>query len=425
MKKIALRAGKDPFSAFTLQETALRGISATNVGNLVFSEAAFKTLSTADVRVIPLGYSIQKIDPQWINEHFDAVVLPFANAFRLAWKDELAAYTRFVSKLTIPVTVMGVGIQTDIEYNLEYLRPLRKQAKSFVSEVLDRSASVGVRGEASKQFLTSLGFHDDQIDVIGCPSMFRYGREFPLDTTKLGKPAGQSTYALNITGKGFNDKGLKGGRENILKITDHNINKYPNSDLLLQNNYSLLTMLWGRGVGKGLEYDDLAPRSKHLLDAGAAKQFVDPSTWIDFLAKKNFVMGSRIHGNITALLSGTPSYVLATDSRTRELCEYFHIPFERASDVVGSLDIEDFKQKADYSKLIANYQDKFEDYVKFLRKNGLHNSFDEPSTGSEFERSLREVGFPGPASGVNSGLSLNTRYRFARFADRLRQRGKA
>lgn len=422
MKQIALRAGKKPFEPLSLHETALRGVSATNVGNMVFSEAALKALSRPDVDVTPLGYAIHKIDPQRINEQFDAVVLPFANAFRLAWKDQLIAYTRFLEKLRIPVVVMGVGIQTDFEYNLDHLKPIEKETKAFVSAVLDRSNSIGVRGEASKQFLTKLGFHDQYVDVIGCPSMFRYGPQLPLDMGKLEKPSDESAYALNMTGGGFNDRGLKSGKEKLLSIIDCNIRHHSESDLLLQNNHSLITMLWGRGIGKGLEYDGLPCTSRHMLDQGRAKQFVDPSTWIDFLSKKDFVVGSRIHGNITALLAGTPSFVLATDSRTRELCEYFHIPFQRLSDVGGRLDVEEFKQKADYSRLVSNYGKKFDAYLGFLEKNSLSSSFETPEVNANFEKRLRLVDFPRPASGVNSGMLLKQQYWVAWAVEKMKQK---
>ena len=54
--------------------------------------------------------------------------------------------------------------------------------------------------------------------------------------------------------------------------------------------------------------------------------FLDPWTWMDYLAGFDFAFGTRIHGTITALVSGTPGYLFAHDSRTLELARYFDDP---------------------------------------------------------------------------------------------------
>lgn len=407
-KKIALRAGKSPFQPLSAEATALQGVSASNVGNMIFSESAFKILSTPNVSVIPKGYNIHKLNIYKINEQYDAIVLPFANAFRLQWKEQLNAYTEFVSKLKIPVIVMGVGIQTDFDYNLNKLSPIEKETKKLVSAILDRSASIGVRGEATKAFLNKLGFRDEYIDVIGCPSMFRYGRDFYIDLAKLNKKSSQSNYALNITGPGFDNFGFKVGKEKIASIIDFNIDKYSSSDVILQNNYSLITMLFGRGISLGTEYDGVSLDATKVLDGGRAKQFVDPSPWIKFLSNKDFSLGSRIHGNIAALLAGTPCFVLSTDSRTRELCEFFHIPFQYIDQVKNYMDVEEFKCQADYSRLISNYNYKFDNFINFLDKNGLDNCFYYKGFAENFENELSKIKFSEPVSGVK--LDSNSKY---------------
>ncbi|WP_410089573.1 polysaccharide pyruvyl transferase family protein, partial [Streptomyces sp. gb1(2016)] len=49
--------------------------------------------------------------------------------------------------------------------------------REFVTEVLNRSASIGVRGEFTEQYLKNMGFRD--VEVIGCPSMFMNGETCP------------------------------------------------------------------------------------------------------------------------------------------------------------------------------------------------------------------------------------------------------
>lgn len=417
IKKIALRAGKPPTKYYGLHQSAIKNINATNAGNMVFSESAYKILSTPQVTIETLGYNIHERDPVWINENFDILVLPLANAFRIHWKNTLEEYTRFISKLKIPVVVMGVGIQTDFEYNMENLDPIKKEVKDFVSVVLDHSPNIGVRGEATKIFLEKLGFSDSCITVIGCPSMYRYGEKFSIDPDKLKNNRG-SNLALNISSSGFNSFGFKTGKNNIIDILDYNMNKYSQTDVILQNNYSLKAMLWGRKAEENIEYDGVSTKTKKMLDEGHAKFFVDPTTWIKFLSIKDFSMGTRIHGNITALLAGTPSFVLSTDSRTREICEYFHIPFQHIDTIGNKFDFNDFRGKADYTKLLNSYPEKFKTFKSFLNKNNLQTCFDYENMAADFEQKLDAMNFPEPASGVNTGYSLKYRYLLARIKNK-------
>ena len=62
-----------------------------------------------------------------------------------------------------------------------------------------------------------------------------------------------------------------------------------------------------------------------LIRSDRVRFFLDPKTWFDHLAQYDFSFGTRIHGNIAALLAGTPALLLAHDSRTLELAEYHEI----------------------------------------------------------------------------------------------------
>jgi polysaccharide pyruvyl transferase WcaK-like protein len=52
-----------------------------------------------------------------------------------------------------------------------------------------------------------------------------------------------------------------------------------------------------------------------------------------FMAQQHFAFGTRIHGNVAGVLAGTPSVVLANDSRTVELSEYHGIPYRLYSEL--------------------------------------------------------------------------------------------
>ena len=50
----------------------------------------------------------------------------------------------------------------------------------FCNAVLEKSRSIGVRGEITQEYLVRLGIKRRKIDVIGCPSMYTFGDFLPL-----------------------------------------------------------------------------------------------------------------------------------------------------------------------------------------------------------------------------------------------------
>ena len=106
---------------------------------------------------------------------------------------------------------------------------------------------------------------------------------------------------------------------------------YPNLVYMAQNIQTLELMLHGTyPMGKkGTMLRTGVPVSlKHpLIRQNRVRFFLDPKTWFAHLANYDFSFGTRIHGNIAALLAGTPALLLAHDSRTLELADYHEIPY--------------------------------------------------------------------------------------------------
>ena len=73
-------------------------------------------------------------------------MVPLANAFRPSFQASLDRLSTLIEQLTTPEWP-GVGAQVGTDYNTDELRPLESSVRRFVTAVLDRSASIGVRGE--------------------------------------------------------------------------------------------------------------------------------------------------------------------------------------------------------------------------------------------------------------------------------------
>ena len=107
MPRILVRSHKNPFTVADAETTRASNLIGSNTGNLVFSQAAFRLLSTPETELSTSGVANSK--PSQIDDRFDHVVIPLANAFRPKYVNTLKALTHVISKVKVPVTVVGVG----------------------------------------------------------------------------------------------------------------------------------------------------------------------------------------------------------------------------------------------------------------------------------------------------------------------------
>ncbi|MFL5671509.1 MAG: polysaccharide pyruvyl transferase family protein [Chloroflexota bacterium] len=409
MARILLRGMKSPFEAISAERTLDEDINGGNSGNLVFLESAYKLLSTRDAEITVDHFHPELIGADVINERFDAFVIPFANAFRPAFQPTLERYTEVIERLTIPVVVLSCGYQGKLPYTPPEPRPIDDLAKRFMRAVLDRSPSVGARGEYTQDYLRRLGFSD--VEVIGCPSMFLDGPR--LDVTRRRPTLERDArIAFNVTSQ----------IPPMGEIIAAHLERYPNLEYIGQNRDALRLLLWGVGSDKIPDPSPFpAHRSHRLLREDRARLFVDPWPWFDHLRELDFVFGTRIHGNIAALLAGTPAYVLAHDSRTLELARTFEIPHRLMSDVRPDTDAAELYAEADYGPLVTGHAARFERFIGFVERHGLRHVFEPGEDPSAFDRKVAAIDFP-PAVRVRRNVLLHRiRGRSGRLLRRVSQ----
>ncbi|GAA4566986.1 polysaccharide pyruvyl transferase family protein [Micromonospora coerulea] len=407
-QRILLRARKGPFDVLTAEETFERNWIGDNTGNLVFSHTAHKLLTTSTAEITPSQFRASPSDADEINEKYDVFVIPLANAFRRSYAHRLAPMTRLIERLKIPVVVLGVGVQTDVDGNREYLRPIDEPVRAFCRAVLDRSHSIGVRGEITEDYLRTLGF--SAVEQIGCPSMFLHGDTLRIEKTKptLGP---QDRIALTIS-----PYVSSMGRI----VADHH-RRYPNLRYLPQDLRTLGTLLYGDAPEHRGKRSDIPLHTSHPLFAeDKVRMFVDPWTWMEYLSGFDFAFGTRIHGTITALVSGTPGYLFAHDSRTLELARYFGIPHRVMRDVPADVDAARLYEEADYTALNDGHKARFEAITGFLAKHDLGHSFADGDSAARFDQRVRETTFP-PAvrpAAATAAEDLLTRIQWLRDQNR-------
>ncbi|MEU2422409.1 polysaccharide pyruvyl transferase family protein [Streptomyces sp. NPDC007851] len=388
MKRILIRSGKSPYDVVTVEDALHRDVIATNSGNLIFSDAAHKILETPDTEVVSNGMSSDASAAARINEEYDAFVVPLANAFRPSFENSLKRMTRLISKLRIPVVVLGVGAQTGVSYNPERLKRMEPTVREFCAAVLERSASIGVRGEFTEQYLRDMGFTD--VEVIGCPSLFMHGDRLPVRKT-APELTSESRIAINGSHSAVRTQGLD-------RIISRTHERYPNLRFIGQNLSDARQLHWRDLSDPNATVTAIPTHPDHpMYREDKVRVYVDPITWIDELRPFDFSFGSRIHGNIAALLAGTPATVLCGDSRTLELCRYFEIPHRRLDEAAKDPDSADparLYAEADFGKLVGGHRERFERFTGFLDKNGLDNTFTHGDGGAAFDKRMGALAFP-------------------------------
>lgn len=363
--RILLRARRDLTKHASPAAVAQKNLIGNNSGNTIFTHAVHRVVSTAGAQVSVDAAPENVARAGEINEKYDQYIVPLANAFRPSFVESLDKYSALIEQLKIPVVIVGVGVQLNAESNNpERLEPVRQNIDRFMRAVLKRSPSVGVRGETTYNYLRSIGYSDDEVTVIGCPSLFQYGH---LKIRDFGEVTKDSLITLNVSPY----------LTKMGPISAANTVRYPNLRYVPQDILTLRNILYGEEPPNADSHHPQVPyrSTDFLMRKGRTDFFVDPTTWTKWLAQRDFSFGSRIHGNIASLLAGTPAVVIAHDSRTRELADYHEIPYRLLEDVPDDVDARDLFATADFTGFHANQQQRFDNYLKFLEHNGVRHIF--------------------------------------------------
>ena len=385
MARILIRAGKSPFEAVDPLTCHHKNLIASNSGNILFAQSVYKALSTSDNELICNQYKVSR-DADFINNNYDAFVIPLANAFRPSFSKQLDALTALIRQLKIPCVVVGVGAQTNLKLDMLRSSPIDDSVKNFVSAVLDRSTSIGVRGELTREYLARLGF--TAVDTIGCPSMYLHGGR--IDVRKTREKIGpESSVSMNLT---------RGMNEPTWQLFRRTWKRYPKLTYVAQDRSDFEYLYWGRPIIDGIKKGDAFPsKINHpLYTSDRIRMYVDAKTWLDGMKAFEFAFGTRIHGNVFALLAGTPAVVLAHDSRTLELSQFYDIPHIRTDDINEDTDASTLFEAADFANLMTRLPSRFEFFKSFLEKNGLKHMYDGSDAEVRFERRLETTKLPPP-----------------------------
>lgn len=364
MKNIYIRAGMSPLDSFTPTQILLKNSIGTNVGNLLYVYGILRTITQEDTKIIPNYYTIKLEDADKINETCDCFIIPLADAFRTDFVPELRNLTRFVKKLKIPCFVIGVGLRAPYDTDFKSGFPFDDAVKDFVSAVLEKSSMIGVRGQITADYLSSLGFRDG-IDhmAIGCPSMYSFGPELTIRQPHITTDSRISCNMSTTT------------PDNMLTFISRTVSEFPDYHFVPQvlNDLRLLYL----GIPFKYKGNSFYPNqiTNEICNGSHSQFFINLPSWFDFLKTVDFSFGTRLHGNIAATLSGTPSILFPKDARVRELADYHHLTQVPYQQVNENTSIWDLIEKADFNEVSRYQKENFDRFIGFLEKNGIDHIY--------------------------------------------------
>ncbi len=330
LKKIGLIGIREKINNFkNIEFKRLYEMVGQNTGNLLFTSAVKRQI---DADVTHVGYSFK---PEVINQNYDSLVIPAANW--LGTHSDWGFLADLLEKVNLPCVIFGMGSQSSSEQNIP---KLSKGTLKLLSVLSEKSKSLSIRGEYTASVLENYGFKN--YTVTGCPSVF-YNLSY-LPKIRKEKKLTENSKIIYASTRYNLDPGLyTSNRVNNINWIIFNTAIARNENLLFQSEIPEFQILIDNS--KKIEFlaenyfrpgqekyicntynsDNFDHVIRYIQDKG--RIFFDVDVWIDEMRKYDFFIGSRIHGSISALLSGTPAVLFAHDTRTKEMAEFSGIPF--------------------------------------------------------------------------------------------------
>lgn len=310
-----------------------------NTGNLLFWYALNRILDLDYVTTVDLKYG--NID--------DYQYSSFVTT-DLIWITENATYPNVRKQLELakdrPLIPISIGTQSS---SMNSSFKLAKDTVNLLSELQERCI-LGVRGSYTAEILNKEGIKN--IQVIGCPSLY-----FPFDYKfKISKIADKNPLKVNCNMRTLYSKLSKEEQKYLVYCANHGF------DFCEQTLHPLT-----REICRDLPTFDYLNKwfnvAKHI--------FFNVDSWRKYMSEMDFSIGCRFHGNVTMLWEGKPSLFITIDSRTEELCQFFHIPRIKLNDFDFNKNIEYYYELANYDEFNKNYSLLLDRFISFLKMNNI------------------------------------------------------
>lgn len=329
-----------------------------NTGNFLFGEALFQIVDNAQRAAYHFG--IREI------EKADVVVIAAAN-----WINAYSDFGNLATRLKSfgkPVILVGIGIQVSGTREPQ----VTDGTRALLDLAAETSAMISTRGYLTEEALKGWGYNN--VMATGCPSLllsdgYFMGHAFRPEPTPENTVLMSTRHLLNQTSPDQCEIyriAYQNGVDMLMQseIADmYFIKNTPRDPSIIAKANSALTKCYGDPSVENIR--------AYLIEHG--KVFFHAKPWKSYLQSKEYVIGTRIHGTIAAILSGRRGVLLNHDPRTAELADIMGIPtasidhlnpasFEKMAEMIMSTDFD--LTRRNFSAYYARFRE-------FFRKNGI------------------------------------------------------
>jgi hypothetical protein len=364
-----------PLYQFNANE--FRRYCCNNTGNIVINHLGTKLL---DYECLPCSSLSADDDREFL--------ILYANGIRPGHAENYEWWDKFFHvNDDIPLHMMGVGTQIGLLSNMtpkEYSTTIKPEMCRWLSQISERVASIGVRGEFTADVLRCLGIQN--IDVIGCPTYFANGYNQP---EIVKKDWSENLKGVFATWEAGSNQWERNWSHFLLK----QMMRLSDPCFVMQSEFQFVPyMVANQNIWefvKHFSYRDLKVsmraicshfgiRRKELVRNKTMrhmfKMFSNVDRWAEFMRTRDFSLSFRIHGTIMALKNGVPACCICTDHRTLELCETLKIPHIKVTDIESSdLSVQKIYEECDIEETNKQYNSLLANYKGFLEKNKIAN----------------------------------------------------
>ncbi len=346
----------------TENEIVDKNLFGNNVGNMFFFNAIVKSLLREDNLLVRYKNGINIDD-------FDAGILIHANSIRNGTKKWFENDYNTILNSHIPFILVCVGSDSNANFQIQLDKDLIISIKKCYNLLLERTPSIGVRGNFTKKVLVEqVGISSDRIDVIGCPSVRYFGnklekfpRKYPLFSKELKIAVNFTAYYYDLDEAIYLYKILKDFSKSYVIFTDK-----VEADLIYKH----------IPVPENRRHELLPTTEDHfIIKQNRARFLARQDKIMQMMHTFDFSIGSRIHQAIISILSGCPALLIAHSSRVLEIAQHHNIPYILRSELVEcEPSVEELYYRACMGMIdfYKSYDTKLIEYTNFLEKNNLH-----------------------------------------------------
>lgn len=373
-----------------------------NSGNMIHARAPQRLIDGPTVEYHTMKWKLAGEDGfvDFVNKHCDRLVISLTNTIKVnaGGAQRYVDFQRMLERYDVPITIFGLGTRSPVD-DVSQAR-LPDEAITMLQYLERRAGPIGVRGEFTKKIFAELAGVTN-VRVTGCPSFFSEPKAFhrlreelanprpgtyTYSGTRYERPEERAQFLRTVHGKGIyiepvlpenhraHLQALRGQRVKLptfLTDNDH-VAPAPARRSRRRRAFEAARRAVLRSAGSAaVDYTRATTAQFTDLYRNRYRLWRDPDQWLQFnreVVAHGF--GTRFHVNMATMLAGKPATWITHDTRTREFCDFLHLPHVSLQDS-AEMAPEDFRAAADYEAMFDHLPQLFDNWQSYMEAHDL------------------------------------------------------